>query len=342
MQIRREEIRTGLLVVVALGLLTAVLLALAAPGVFKPVTTYRIFFDNAGGLKQGAPVLLAGRKIGQVTNLISPVPAHERPPKFPNYEVLVEVRVDREAKIYREIRVRMMAFTMLSEQIIDFASGDQESGLAPNGAYFVGERTKDFGESIAEAVKVVKDVVTPVAAEAQKTMQQLNDTAANLKAMTAPGSNVDQAVVKFRDLGNNLVLLTGPGGSLQRSLSSIETLVGPDGHLHSALTNVDQITANLAKNKDIDTTLRNFRQASEQLKGTMANLSPQLDQAGHNIEQFTDTVKREPWRLIWKKQKQYPDDVAAQQRLQPTPARERGSIQGDSRMRQRRLGLFRF
>jgi len=342
MQIRREEIRTGLLVVVAIGLLTAVLLALAAPGVFKPVNTYRIFFDNAGGLKQGAPVLLAGRKIGQVTNLISPVPAHERPPKFPNYEVLVEVRVDRNAQIYREIHARMLAFTMLSEQVIDFSSGDQESGLAPNGAYFVGERSKDFGESIAEAVKVMKDVVTPVAAEAQKTMQQLNETAANLKTMTQPGSNIDQAVVKFRDLGNNLVILSGSNGALQRSLNSMETLLGPDGHLHSTLTNVDQMTSDLAKNKDLDATLRNFRQSSEQLKGTMSSLTPQLDEAGHNIEQFSDTVKREPWRLIWKTQKKYPEDNAVPQpppqRQQPAPprTRTRGASQTESDARLRR------
>lgn len=341
MQIRREEIRTGLLVVVAVGLLTAVLLALAAPGVFKPVNTYRIFFDNAGGLKQGAPVLLAGRKIGQVTSLISPVPAHDRPEKFPQDEVLVEVRVDRTAKIYREIQVRMLAFTMLSEQVIDFSSGDQDSGLAPNGSYFVGERTKDFGESIAEAVRVVKDVVTPVAAEAQQTMQQLKDTAANLKTMTQPGSNIDQAVVKFRDLGSNLTQITGPGGSLQRSLGSIETLVGPDGHLQSALTNVDQITSNLSKNKDIDLTLRNFRQASEQLKGTMNQLSPQLDAAGHNIEQFSDTVKREPWRLIWKTTKKYPEDrVNAPAGEEPvrraTPVRRRTPAQRESDARIRR------
>ena len=339
MQIRREEIRTGLLVVVALGLLTAVLLALAAPGVFKPVTTYRIFFDNAGGLKQGAPVLLAGRKIGQVTNLISPVAAHERPPKFPNYEVLVEVRVDRDSKIYREIRVRMMAFTMLSEQIIDFSSGDQDSGIAPNGSYFVGERSKEIGESIGEAVTTMKNVVTPVALEAQQTMKQLQETAANLKTLTAPGSNVDQAVIKFRDLGTNLTTLTGPGGSLQHSLAGMEAMFGPDGKLQTALTNINEITGNLAKNKDIDNTLRNFRQSSEQLKGTMANLSPQLDEAGHNIEQFSDTVKREPWRLIWKTQKQYPGDNAAPeqppQRAEPA-ARVRSSSQRESNARLRR------
>ena len=74
MEIRREEVRTGLLVIVSIAIITLVLLAIGAPGVFKATNTYRIYFDNAAGLNQGAPVLLAGRHIGQVTNLLSPVP----------------------------------------------------------------------------------------------------------------------------------------------------------------------------------------------------------------------------------------------------------------------------
>src|SRR5438309_1710977 len=143
MPIRREEVRTGLLVLVSIAIITGVLLALGAPGVFKPVNTYRIFFDDAGGIKQGAPVLLAGRKIGQVTQLFSPVPLEDRPEKFKNYEALVEVRVDRDAQIFREVRVRMQSYSLLGEQVIDFSSGQPQSGLAGNRAYFVGERAKD-------------------------------------------------------------------------------------------------------------------------------------------------------------------------------------------------------
>src|SRR5438874_2601044 len=108
MQIRREEIRTGLLVIVSIAIITAVLLALGAPGVFKPVNVYNVFFDNAGGLKQGAPVMLAGRKIGQVTKLNSPVPAQDRPKDYPAYEAIIEVTVNRDAKIFKTVKVRML------------------------------------------------------------------------------------------------------------------------------------------------------------------------------------------------------------------------------------------
>src|SRR6059058_2196007 len=69
MQLQRNEIMTGLLVII--------LVLLGAPGLFRPLVTYKIYFDNAAGIKQGAPVMLAGRKIGQVQKLYSPVSPEE-------------------------------------------------------------------------------------------------------------------------------------------------------------------------------------------------------------------------------------------------------------------------
>lgn len=308
MQIRRQEIRTGLLVVVSIGILTAVLLALGAPGVFKAVTTYHVFFDNAGGLKQGAPVMLAGRKIGQVTKLNSPVPEQDRPEKFKNYETLVEVSVDHDAEIFREVNVRMLSYSLLGELAIDFAAGNENSGRAPNGSYFIGERQKDFAQSISDAVDVIKNVVTPVALEAQKTMVELQGTAANLKSLTAPGSNVDQAVIQFRDLGKNLADLSGPNGRLQSTLGNLQEMTGPESPLHNALANVDKFTNDLANNKDIDISLKNFRAASDDLKSTMSTLGPQFTEIGHNLQQASETVKAQPWRLVWPSTKKYPGD----------------------------------
>ena len=60
MKFERNEISTGLLVLATVGVLVGVVLLLAAPGLFKPLNDYQMFFDNAAGVKPGAPVL-AGR-----------------------------------------------------------------------------------------------------------------------------------------------------------------------------------------------------------------------------------------------------------------------------------------
>ena len=77
MQLRRNEIMTGLFVLATVAVLTFVLILLGAPGLFHPRVVYKLYFDNAAGIKLGAPVLLAGRKVGQVKALNSPVSREE-------------------------------------------------------------------------------------------------------------------------------------------------------------------------------------------------------------------------------------------------------------------------
>ena len=78
--------------------------------------------------------------------------------------------------------------------------------------------------------------------QAQKTMQEFSSTADNLRQLTAPGSNVDQAVTQFRHFGDNLVQISAKGSALQKSLDNIQMLTGSTGHLNQALANVDHLT----------------------------------------------------------------------------------------------------
>src|SRR3989442_2336313 len=77
MQLQKNEIMTGLLVVGTVAALVFILVLLGAPGLFRPLVIYKIYVDNAAGIKQGAVVMLAGRKIGQVQKLFSPLSKEE-------------------------------------------------------------------------------------------------------------------------------------------------------------------------------------------------------------------------------------------------------------------------
>jgi phospholipid/cholesterol/gamma-HCH transport system substrate-binding protein len=314
MEIRREEVRTGLLVIVSIVIITLVLLAIGDPGVFKATNTYHIYFDNAAGLNQGAPVLLAGRQIGQVTNLFSPVPVAERPEGFKTYETLVQVEVNRSAEIYNKVEVHMLQISLLGSTVIDFTNGDQTSGLATNGSYFVGVRAKDFTAAISDAVDIIKNTVTPVAIQAQKTMQELSSTADNLRKLTAPGSNVDQAATQFRKFGDNLVQISDKGSPLQKSLDNVQMLTGSAGHLNQALANVDTLTREMLDQDRVGKTLSNLQNTTQKLDTMVTTVSPRVDIITANLQQATDTVKREPWRLVWPVTKHYPSSS-------PTPTR---------------------
>ncbi len=327
MNILRNEIRTGLLVLLTFAALVALLLYLGAPGVFVPQHTYRIFFDNAAGIKPGAQVLLAGRKIGQVRSLYSPVPEKDRP--TPKMETLIEIRVDRDAKIYKNVKVEMTQNSLLGESVIDFSSGQEASGLAEDGATFLGQRPG----GLADAVPAILEKIDPALTKATTTLDALQKTAENLTRMTDDGADLAVALAELKKTGANLTDLTGPEGAMRLALKNIETmtsdegkigkvldniasLTSPESSLARTLQNTEKFTADLNSNKDIELTLRNFRLASEKMNRTVSEVGTKFSAVGENLEQASDTVKKQPWRLIWPSTKKYDEPAAT-----PMPVR---------------------
>jgi ABC-type transporter Mla subunit MlaD len=336
MQLQRNEIMTGLLVIATIAVVAFVLVLLGAPGLFRPLVTYKIYFDNAAGIKQGAPVMLAGRKIGQVQKLFSPVSPEEEqraeetdaalhPPEpnasptpsngKPKFEARVDVQVDKSARVYRDARARMTQLGLLGDMAIDITQGTENSGRAKDGEMFAGARTPDLGEAASKMLEVIK----PVAAEATNTLKDLQQTSQNLSRLTDENSELTLALGQFKTFGTHLVDLTAPESALSHSLTEIE-----------------KITTSLTENDNIEVTLQNLRTSSDKLKMTVSDLGP----VGDNLKQFSETIKAQPWRLIWPSTKKYPEDqqqtaAAGQQTINvrktarakpsPTPARRSSS-----------------
>lgn len=309
MALIRNELRTGMLVLITAAVLAAVLIYLGAPGLSGEQRTFRVYFDNAGGISVGAPVMLAGRKIGQVSRLVSPIPEAVRP--RPDLAAAVVIAVEPNSKIYRQEKVTMLQYSLLGEQVIDFTNGNEASGLAPKGSNFIGERQlglSDVGQKVLEKLD-------PVVGSATIAMEDLKKTCSHLAEITQEGSDMVMAIANFRQLGERLVGLSGSNGSLKHTLDNMEELTGKGGPLAKALANAQKFTNELAENKDISVALRNFRRTSENLNTTalglnrsFRNIRPGVDQTIRNAEQFTDTVKRQPWRLVWPSTKKYPED----------------------------------
>lgn len=314
MQVIRNEIKTGLLVIITIGALVALVLYLGAPGVFKKLNTYYVQIDNAAGVKPGAAVNLAGRKVGQIISLESPVPVKERPEAFPNYEVLVTIRVEASAPLYKKTGVRMVAYGLLSELVIDFTDGDETSGLAQDGHVFIGEREA----ALSELAPQIIEKLDPLILGLRETLGDLRTVASNISNITTEGSEFNLAITRFRTLGDNLVTLTNPEGNFTTSLNASMA------SMKKSMANIEAITNELDGN-DLKVTLANFRTASTDLTSvvrsadtavntlnlTLSDLSPELVSTGKNARQFTDTIKRQPWRIIWPSTKKYPDDVVA-------------------------------
>src|SRR5262249_61076400 len=105
-------------------------------------------------------------------------------------------------------------------------------------------------------------------------------------------SELTLALGQFKTFGQHLSDLTAPASALSHSLANIE-----------------KISTSLTENDNIEVTLQNLRNSSEKLKVATTELGP----AGENIKKFSQTIKTQPWRLIWPTTKKYAE-------ASPTPA----------------------
>ena len=314
MQIIRSEIRTGILVILTLGLLVGIVLYLSAPGLFRPIARYRVFFDDAAGIKPGANVTLAGRKIGTVDFIQSPVPVSERPPGRPEYEAVITVQVSADAEIFKENNVTMRSFGLLAEAVIDFTQGNPKSGRAVNGDSFVGVRSPDLGEVGPALVQQMN----PMLKQATDTLLELHRTAENLTRLTGKDSeflgNLNKTLDSFQVVGRNLQQLTAKGGSVDETLEGVQ----------ATFKGIQGLVDNVQKDDHIGKTLANFESASGRLKSVLRQVQgeldvfiPQVNIFASDMTTLSGKVKEQPWRLIW------PNTIKYPQANTPTPLRIR-------------------
>ena len=97
-----------------------------------------------------------------------------------------------------------------------------------------------------------------------------------------------------------------------------EKLASEDGPLNQTLKKARDAMEQLSKDKALEKTLANIRAASARLESLLAGVQPKLTQTATNVEQLTDTLKHQPWRVIFPVTKKYPEDD--QPKPTPTPA----------------------
>ena len=319
MQLIRNEIRTGILVLLTLGLTVALVIYLSAPGLIRPVRIYHVYFDDAAAMKVGGTVLLAGRKIGVVRRIYSPVPRSDRPPGKPNYEARIDVEVSADAEIYRKNTVNMRTFGLLAELVIDFVEGDPESGRAENGQEFVGTRYPDISEigpMLLTRIDPMLEQVSSTLTELKRTSQSLTDLTGKTSGMI---TNLNSTLQTFQDVGTNFKTLTQKNGSIETTLEGIR----------QTLRNVDQVTGQVNRENHLGSTLANLDTSAQRLKQVLGQLQnsfdtalPNLNTMLANLSEVSGRIRTQPWRLIWPSTIHY-DETARSDNARP-PRRPRG------------------
>ncbi|MDR3406086.1 MAG: MlaD family protein [Chthoniobacter sp.] len=251
---------------------------------FNPTVPYLLLFTGSvRGLSPDAPVEFRGIRVGSVV-----AASFKYLPNDPEHRVPVLIKID--ATVLTNIPGGDPAATqaLITEGVASGLRASLKTGSLLTGQLFVElDFQKDAPPAVITGVgdyAVLPTIPTPGLDELQEKAGALLD---KLKALPIEsiGQNADAALASVKEAAGHIDKLTSPDSSLQK-------------------------------------TLDNTQKVTFDLKETMTELSAQFKQVGANLSQASDTVKHQPWRLIWPTTKKYPTDdeaTPAPQKAKATP-----------------------
>ncbi len=157
---RSIEVKVGILILTALGLLAAFILIMGGVN-FQP--TYSIFvdFDNPGGLQNGAPVKIAGVKVGKISEIGFRGGVD---PKTGKREPLVRLKVHIEKRYQDSVHDNSIFYvtnqSVLGEQFLAIEPGSKDRPLLAEGAVVRGLDPPRLDMLIAEMYELLHSTVS--------------------------------------------------------------------------------------------------------------------------------------------------------------------------------------
>jgi paraquat-inducible protein B len=253
----------------------------------NPTLPYLLLFaGSVRGLSSDAPVEFRGIRVGSVVGV-----SFKYLPGDVDHRVPVLIKIDPNLLLDQTGNNSSTAQELITQSVQKGLRASLKSGSLLTGQLFVDlDFQKDAPPASVASLGNYQVLPTIPAAGLDELEEKVEALLDKFKALPVEKtvSTANDALAAVKDAAANLEKLTGPEGSLSNTLK-----------------NAEKVTAELSGNKDIGGTLHNLKETSVQLNTTVAELSVQFKKIGENLTEASDTVKRQPWRLVWPSTKKY-------------------------------------
>ncbi len=177
---RSIEVKVGILILVALGLLGAFIVVMGGLS-FEPTYSVFVDFDNPGGLQSGAPVRIAGVKVGRVAEMqfrggqIDPKTKEAEAP----IRVVAKIEKRYQSAIHKNARFYVTSQGVLGEMFLAVEPGSYDQPVLPDGSTVHGISPPRLDLLLSESYELLHRAYEGITANDKKiseTFDGLHDT----------------------------------------------------------------------------------------------------------------------------------------------------------------------
>jgi phospholipid/cholesterol/gamma-HCH transport system substrate-binding protein len=260
------EVKVGVLILVSLGILAAFVLIMGGLSFEKTYTVY-VDFDNPGGLQSGAPVRVAGVKVGKVAELA--FMGGKVDPKT-NRRTLVRAKLNIEARVKESIHDDADFYVttqgVLGEQFLAIDPGSPQKGVLPEGSIVKGIDPPRLDLFLAKAYELLDTTMNGIRNNRELISDIATNTAGLLKGLN---TTLTENRERINRTMANLESLTAEANTLT---VHARTQYVDNPKISRTIDNIDRLSSDIQKDsapllKDARESLANLNRASKVIGG---------------------------------------------------------------------------
>ena len=260
------EVKVGVLILVSLGILAAFVLIMGGLSFEKTYTVY-VDFDNPGGLQSGAPVRVAGVKVGKVAELA--FMGGKVDPKT-NRRTLVRAKLNIEARVKESIHddadFYVTTVGVLGEQFLAIDPGSPQKGVLPEGTIVKGIDPPRLDLFLAKAYELLDTTMNGIRNNRELISDIATNTAGLLKGLNTTLTDNRERINRTM---TNLESLTAEANTLT---VHARTQYVDNPKISRTIDNIDRLSSDIQKDsgpllKDARESLANLNRASKVVGG---------------------------------------------------------------------------
>lgn len=274
----REEFKAGLLIVVALSILTVSVILVGGSRLFEKFDIYTVKVTNAAGLETGAQVRLGGVRVGRVLDI--------REPAGPGDTITIELGLKQGTKLYKGTKAFITQIGFVGDIYLLLAVNETRNELIPVGSRIPSEDPVEFNLIMAKVDAIAVSVDTLV----KNLNKVLSDK--NIKEMESLFENVNKLSVTVTATMSNLqTVLVEVEGLVKDNKGEVAQLIK---QAHTDLKKAEELLQSL--NKTVKSVDRTVNVQSQNLDALLRS----MNRTTEDLQDVLQELKNKPWSIIYK------------------------------------------